>query len=211
MSTTEQWYENFRFPAYHDINCYKHQGCEVHCLTKHQTGCAQVSETEHRHNRTVFPLPFLVFPISVLALSSTWYLVKPNVQELALFLTSQVLIVKNSPAKAGDVRDASLTPGSERSPGGGHGNPLQYPCLENLMDRGAWRATVHRVTKSQYLRSVFSLFSLTFQSRSAGYLLGVLSWIGAPPEFILCVSLSCFRTLERSHPTQETHSPYFSF
>ena len=40
-------------------------------------------------------------------------------------------------------------PGSGRSPGGGHGNPLQYSCLENSMDRGAWRATVHRVTKSQ--------------------------------------------------------------
>ena len=42
-----------------------------------------------------------------------------------------------------------LTPGLERSPGGGHGNPLQYSCLENPMDRGAWWATVHRVTKSQ--------------------------------------------------------------
>ena len=42
--------------------------------------------------------------------------------------------------------DASLIRGSGRSPGGGHGNPLQYSCLENSMDRGAWRATVHRVT-----------------------------------------------------------------
>ena len=43
----------------------------------------------------------------------------------------------------------NLTSGSGRSPGGGHGNPLQYSCLENPMDRGAWRATVHEVTKSQ--------------------------------------------------------------
>ena len=42
-----------------------------------------------------------------------------------------------------------MIPGSGRSPGGGHGNPLQYSCLENSMDRGAWRATGHRVTKSQ--------------------------------------------------------------
>ena len=50
---------------------------------------------------------------------------------------------------AGDVRDTGSIPGSGRSLGGGHGNPLQYPCLENSMDRGAWWATVHRVTKSQ--------------------------------------------------------------
>ena len=48
------------------------------------------------------------------------------------------LWVKNPPANAGDVRDLSLIPGSEDSPGGGHGNPLQYSCLENPMDRGPW-------------------------------------------------------------------------
>ena len=58
-------------------------------------------------------------------------------------------VVKNLPANTGDIRDAGLIPGSGRSHGGGHGNPLQYSCLENPTDRGAWRATVHRVTKSQ--------------------------------------------------------------
>ena len=48
------------------------------------------------------------------------------------------LVVKNPPANAGDVRDADSIPGSERSPGGGHGYPLQYSSLENSMDRGAW-------------------------------------------------------------------------
>ena len=63
---------------------------------------------------------------------------------------SQVtLVVKNPPANAEDLRDVGSIPGSGRSPGGGHGNPLQYSCLENPMDRGAWRATVHRVAKSQ--------------------------------------------------------------
>ena len=52
--------------------------------------------------------------------------------------------VKNLPAISGDIRDVCLIPGTGRSPEGGHGNPLQYSCLENLMDRGAWRATVHR-------------------------------------------------------------------
>ena len=47
-----------------------------------------------------------------------------------------------------DIREVCLIPESGRSPGGGHGNPLQYPCLEDLMDRGAWRATVHKVAES---------------------------------------------------------------
>ena len=59
------------------------------------------------------------------------------------------LVVKNLPTNAGDVRDVGLIPGSGRSPGGGHGNPLQYSCLENPMDRGTWWATVHGVAKSQ--------------------------------------------------------------
>ena len=63
---------------------------------------------------------------------------------------SQVaLVVKNPSANAGDLRGAGSYPGSGRCPGGGHGNPLQYSCLENPMGRGAWWATIHRVTKSQ--------------------------------------------------------------
>ena len=57
------------------------------------------------------------------------------------------LVVKNLP-DVGDVIDVGLIPGLARSPGGGHGNPLQYSCLENPMDRGAWWATVHRVAQS---------------------------------------------------------------
>ena len=57
--------------------------------------------------------------------------------------------VKNPSANAEDTRDESSIPGSGRSPGKGNGNPLQYSCLRNLMDRRAWRAAVHRVLKSQ--------------------------------------------------------------
>ena len=59
------------------------------------------------------------------------------------------LVVKNPPANAGDTRDAGSISGLGRSPGGGHGNPLQYSCLENSMDRGTWRAIAHGVAKSQ--------------------------------------------------------------
>ena len=60
-----------------------------------------------------------------------------------------VLVVKNPPTSAGDIRDMGSVPGLGRSPGGGHGNPLQYSCLENPMDRGAWQPTVHGVAQSQ--------------------------------------------------------------
>ena len=62
--------------------------------------------------------------------------------------TQVVLVVKNLPADAGDAGVKGLIPGSGRSLGGGHGNALQYSCLENPMDRGAWWAIVHSVVES---------------------------------------------------------------
>ena len=59
------------------------------------------------------------------------------------------LVVKNPPANSGDIRHASSVPELGRSPGEGNGNPLQYSCLENSMDRGAWQAKVHRLSKSR--------------------------------------------------------------
>ena len=59
-----------------------------------------------------------------------------------------VLVVKNLPASAGDLRDVGSIPESGRWPGGGRGNPLQCSCLENPVDRGAWRATVHGMAQS---------------------------------------------------------------
>ena len=59
-----------------------------------------------------------------------------------------LLVLKNPPTSAGDVRDMGSTPGSGRSPGAGNGNPLQYLCLENSMDREVWQAAVHGVIKS---------------------------------------------------------------
>ena len=70
------------------------------------------------------------------------------------YLPQVELVVKNLPANAGDVRDAGSIPGLGRSLGGWHGNPLQYPCLENPMDRGAWWAIIHGVAQSRTLSNV---------------------------------------------------------
>ena len=67
---------------------------------------------------------------------------------LWLCVVSQVTVVKILPASTGDLRHTGFIPGLGRSPGEGHGNPLQYSCLENPMDRGTWRVTVHRIAKS---------------------------------------------------------------
>ena len=83
----------------------------------------------------------------------------------SILRVSQVApVVKNPPGSAGDIRDVGSIPGSGRFPGGGHGYLLQYSCLENPMDRGAWRVTVHGVAKSpmylsdQHTHSVISWF-----------------------------------------------------
>ena len=65
----------------------------------------------------------------------------------SMWASQVVLVVKHLPANAGDIEDTASIPGWGRSPGGEHGNPCQYSCLENPMDRGAWRATVHRLTE----------------------------------------------------------------
>ena len=70
------------------------------------------------------------------------------VSRLGEWASQVVLVVKSLPANAGDIRDMGLIPVSGRSPGGGHGIPLQYSCLENPMDRGAWLATVHSFEES---------------------------------------------------------------
>ena len=72
-----------------------------------------------------------------------------------------VLMVKNLPANTGDARDMDSIPGSGISPGGGHGNPLRYSCLENPLDRGAWGLTVHSVAKSRIQLKILSTHTHT--------------------------------------------------
>ena len=84
-----------------------------------------------------------------------------------------VLVVNNPPANAGDVEDMGLIPGSGRSPRGRNGNPVQFSCLENLMNKGSWWATVHGVSKTRTRLKQLSTpaIELTFpalQGRSPG-------------------------------------------
>ena len=79
-------------------------------------------------------------------LSTQRYLL--NVEYMNEWTSLVALVVKTPSVNVGDIRDVGSIPGPGRSPGEGHGNPLQYSCLENPLDRGAWQATVHMVSKS---------------------------------------------------------------
>ena len=79
----------------------------------------------------------------------SWQKLGRLIQLVSLFRALGGMVVKNLPANAGDARDAGSIPGLGRSPGGGNGNPLQYSCLGNPMDTGAWLAIIHGVAKSQ--------------------------------------------------------------
>ena len=72
-------------------------------------------------------------------------------------------VVKSMPANAGGARDMGSIPGSGRSLGVGNGNPLQYSCLENSMERGAWRATVHGIAESDILNDQAHTYSLSLE------------------------------------------------
>ena len=104
------------------------------------------------------------------------------------YWASQVaLVVKDLPANAGDIRDTSSIPESERSVGGGHGNPFQYSCLENPMGRGAWRATVHGVTESDVTKATWH----TAHTRD------IVSSLRYTINFISILNLLCGNMLNR--------------
>ena len=88
-----------------------------------------------------------IFPLFLPILSFGWYNLRFYIQ--FIWVSLMALVVKNPPANAGDITDVGLIPGLGRSLGGRYGNPFQYSCLENPMDRGAWQATVYRVSKSR--------------------------------------------------------------
>ena len=113
-----------------------------------------------KHNWPTMLCWFLVHNIVIwyfYTLQNSWF----SYSDLVLIRASQVVfVVKYLPTNAGDIRDADLIIGSGKSPGAGHGNPLQYSCLENPMDREAWWATVHTVAKSQRCLKWFNTYTL---------------------------------------------------
>ena len=98
-------------------------------------------------------------------------------------------MVKDPLANAGDIRDAGSIPGLGRSPGGGHGNPLQYSCLKGPMDRGARRAAVRRVTRSQTrLKQLSTHMHIGSSLQHPGLSLGEVLGLSCP--FVLPFTLS---------------------
>ena len=79
------------------------------------------------------------------------------------------LVVKNTHANAGDIRDMGSIPGLGRSLGEGHGNPLQHSCLENTMERGAWQPTVHKVIKSWTKLKQLSMHAAIYLGKSTAH------------------------------------------
>ena len=98
-------------------------------------------------------------------------------------------MVKNPAASTGDIRDMDSIPGSGRSPGWGHGNPLQYSCLKNPIDRGAWKATVHRVTTSQTELKWLSRHAIILKMKKEIKPLKQSSLLLACPEVYLLIEL----------------------
>ena len=131
------------------------------------------------------------------------------------------LVVKNLPANARDTGDAGLIPGSGRCPGEGNGNPLQYFCLGNPMDRGAWRATVHRVTNSRTQLKCLACMqhaghqqldkhtALTHHHPSLGRILGdsSLDNLNSPKEKNVTSWYLAFPQVPHPTPSQEWNLP----
>ena len=140
------------------LSSWEHNGCNWRCnvhfgriqhasLTQHRGTTLQVSVASWKDQKPGQP------GLKLLGLTTQrlFNLTSRNFSFLTWYWqASQVaLVVKNPPANSGDLRDAGWIPGSGRSPGGGHSNPLKHSCLENPMDRGAWWGVVHKVTKNQ--------------------------------------------------------------
>ena len=140
-------------------------------------------------------------------------------QLMCIFQASQVvLVVKNPSANAGDIIDASSVPRLGRSFGEGHGNPLQYSCLENPINRGARQATLYRVTKSQTrlkwlsMRVHFSVWKRTIMNpaRRLPYAMGCImkNWV------VFTVSVQFSRSVmsdsRQPHESQHTRPPCLS-
>ena len=132
---------------------------------------------------------------------------------------SQVLVLKNPLVNAGDRRDMDSIPESERSPGGGNGNPLQYCCLENPMDRGAWRAPVYEVAKSWTWLKRLSTHTVFMEKRTCGNsytvsILGLWDWALNPSNSAVWLTLPAMQLLSvrvSMLADREEKSPFYPF
>ena len=106
---------------------------------------ARIQESVARICLRAYYMPSIILGISIYRISFHFL----SRMSLCLLFVD----IKNPPANAGNTRDMVLIPGLGRSSGEGNGNPLQYSCLKNSMDRGAWRATVHKVSQSRTRQS----------------------------------------------------------
>ena len=149
------------FPSYSHIS---ERMSKIFCLTFKPFFFLPISiiiSTICTHTHTLFFITF-AYPSFNLHTGSKWLRVQALEIDLLISNTQVTLLVKNPSATGEDIRDAGLIPGLGRSPGGVHGNPCQYSFLENPMDRGAWWAMIHRVTKSQTQQRQLSMPTLNF-------------------------------------------------
>ena len=120
-----------------------------------------------------------------------------NANHILSWVSQVMLVVKNLPANAGDIRDPGSIPGLGRSPGGGNGSPFQYSCLENPTHRGDCWATVHRVAKSQtWLKQLHTHPHIHVINRRKfrghplfmSYLIYIVSYQQSLQFFLVCVA-----------------------
>ena len=131
----EIWWRNQKLSRQAKVKRIQHHQT---CFTANAKGTSQ--GRKHKRRKKLTQNKLKTIKKSVIG----WYL-------SIIRASNVVLVVKNPPATAGGIRDMDLIPGSVRSPGVGNGNPHQFSCLENPMDRGTWSATVHGVAKNRTL------------------------------------------------------------
>ena len=126
---------------------------DLSSLARNQTRISCIGRCSPNHWTAREALTFVIFylieKIFNLVFISFFTIEAKSISNFTFYYHGGNSVVKNTPANVEDTGDVGSIPGWERSPGGGNGNPLQYSCLENPVDRGAWRATVQGVTKSQ--------------------------------------------------------------
>ena len=180
-------------------------GSRTQDLQAQRGGLTENSFTESTYELYNVPISSVQFSVCVPSAARSW----PTLSHPMDFPGSSV--VKSLPAHAGDT---GLIPGLGRFPGGGNGNPLQYSCLENLMDRGAWRAPVHGVAKSRTQLAEIKPPSLASPGTSRPILYQCATWETRTIQWFLVQSESGTSTTSGlrtpHHLRQKPHTQHFT-